>query len=208
MAVTEEGAGKVREAVGVFNEGQTFQEAIDDLLNSGFDYSELSLLAGEHAIKEKLGHEIERVKDAEDDPSVPRAAYIETESVGDGEGALIGGLFYVGAVAAAGAVVATGGAVAMAFAAAAAAGVGGGVIGSVLARWLDRHHAHYLQEQLDHGGLLLWVRTQTPEDEKRATEILKRHSGDDVHVHDLPEVEYDFKGGVSYDMSFMKLLGL
>ncbi len=208
MAVTEEGAGKVREAVGVFHDGRTFQEAIDDLLNSSFDYSELSLLAGEHTIMEKLGHEIERVKDAEDDPSVPRAAYIETESVGDGEGALIGGLFYVGAVAAAGAVVATGGTLAPAIAAAVAAGGAGGLIGSFLARWLDRHHAHYLQEQLDHGGLLLWVRTQTPEDERRACEILKRHSGEDVHVHDLPEVKYDFKGGVSYDMSFMKLLGL
>jgi hypothetical protein len=208
MAVMEEEAGKVREAVGVFHETETFQAAIDDLESSGFDYSEISLLAGEHAIKEKLGHEIERVTDAEDDPSVPRAAYIASESVGDGEGALIGGLFYVGAVAAAGAIVATGGALAPAIAAAAVGGGTGGVIGSILARWLDKHHAHYLQEQLDHGGLLLWVRTQTPEDETRACDILKRHSGDDVHVHDLPEVEYEFRGGVSYDMSFMKLLGL
>ena len=43
-----------------------------------------------------------------------------------------------------------------------------------------------LQEQLDRGGLLLWVHTRDAAHEERATEILRRHSGRDVHVHDLP----------------------
>jgi len=59
-------------------------------------------------------------------------------------------------------------------------------LGSILAKWVGDHHAHHLQVQLDHGGLLLWVRTWNAKDEKRASEILAKHSGRDVHVHTLP----------------------
>jgi hypothetical protein len=33
---------------------------------------------------------------------------------------------------------------------------------------------------------LLWVRTRGTTDEQRAIDILKRHSGGEVHVHALP----------------------
>lgn len=45
----------VREAVGLFDRSSTLQEAIDELLSSGFDRAELSLLASEKAVDEKLG---------------------------------------------------------------------------------------------------------------------------------------------------------
>ena len=66
------------------------------------------------------------------------------------------------------------------------AGGTGGLIGTLLARWIGDHHARYLQEQMEHGGLLLWVRTRDVEKEKRASEILSKHSGRDVHLHALP----------------------
>jgi hypothetical protein len=69
---------------------------------------------------------------------------------------------------------------------AALAGGAGGLIGGIVARLVGDHQAQHVQEQLDHGGLLLWVRTWTPDDEKRAVEILKRHSGRDVHIHSIP----------------------
>ena len=46
----------IREAVGVFHDPASLQEAIDELLSSGFDRAEVSLLAGEHAVEEKLRH--------------------------------------------------------------------------------------------------------------------------------------------------------
>jgi hypothetical protein len=167
------------EVVGVFDDVDSFQRAIDALLTAGFDRAEISLLAGEHAVEEKLGHAFRKVTDLEDDASVPRAAYISTETRGDAEGGLIGGLVYIGAVAAAGAIVATGGTLAAAIGAAAMAGGAGALIGSVLADLVGRHHAQYLQEQLDRGGLLLWVRTWNDENERRAMEILSRHSAHD-----------------------------
>jgi hypothetical protein len=119
------------EAVGVFDGANSLQDAIDELLSSGFDRAEISLLASEHAVEEKLEHAYKKAAELEDDPTVPRVAYVSTESIGDAEGGLIGGLMYVGAVAAAGAVVATGGTLAGVIAVAAMTGGAGGLIGSV-----------------------------------------------------------------------------
>ena len=83
-----------------------------------------------------------------------------------------------------------------------------GLIGAALARIIDRNHAHYLQEHLERGGILLWVKTEDAEHEKRALEILDRHSAEDVHVHEFPKAKFDFEGGVSHDLSFMKRLGM
>lgn len=173
----------IREAVGVFRTEADLQGAIDELLSSGFDRAELSLLASEHVIEDKLGHRYHKVTETEDDPEIPRTCYVSPESVSAAEGSLIGGLLYVGAIAAAGAILVSGGALATALAGMALAGGGGALVGGLLAKLVGDRHAEYLQEQLERGGLLLWVRTWNQEDEHRAVEILNRHSGADVHVH-------------------------
>lgn len=111
------------------------QEAIGDLLTAGFDRAEVSLLAGADAVELKLGHAFRKVEELEDDPSVPRDAYVSTKALGDAEGGIIGGLVYVGVVAAAaaGAVVATGGTLAAVIAAADMVSGAGALVGSVLA---------------------------------------------------------------------------
>ena len=88
--MTEDPASEVREAVGVFPTEQALQAAIDDLESHGFDRAEISLLASEKAIEEKLGHRYEKVRELEDDPEVPRTCYVSRESLGAGEGSLIG----------------------------------------------------------------------------------------------------------------------
>jgi len=175
----------IREAVGVFHDRDSFQNAVEDLMSAGFDRAELSLLAGERTIEEKLGHAYRRIQELEDDPKVPRAVYVENHSVAEGKTGVIGGLAYIGAVVGAGAAVASGGTLAAAVAAAAIAGGGGGLIGGWLARFLGRDHAQALQEQLDRGGLLLWVRVRDQAHEERAIEILSRNGAQDVHVHEL-----------------------
>ncbi len=198
----------VREAVGVFHDEQSLRAAVDELLIHGFDRADLSLLASHHAVEEKLGHVYEKVAEIEDDPTVPRQAYAGSDSRTEAKGAMIGGLAYVGAVASAGFIVASGGAAAAAILGAVAAGGAGGFVGALLSRVMDQRHAHNLQRQLEHGGLLLWVHTPDAEHERRAVDVLKAHSADDVHVHDLPAEGYSLEGGVSYDLSFMKRLGL
>mgnify|MGYP001818396261 CR=1 FL=1 len=176
----------IREAVAVFDDEATLEAAIDDLLSTGFDRAEISLLAGADTVEQALGHRFRKVAEVEDDAGAPRTVYVSKEAIGDAEGALIGGLLYVGAVAAAGAVVATGGALAAAITAAALAGGTGGLIGATLAKLVGDHHARHLQEQLDRGGLLLWVHLRDADHEDRALTILRKHSAHDVHAHDLP----------------------
>ena len=182
----EQETGTIPEAVGIFHRNEDFQGAIDELLSSGFHRSELGLLASETAVQEKLGNQFKSFSALADDPAVPRSAYVSPEAIGDAQGGLIGALVYVGAAAAAGAVVASGGTLAAIITAVVLAGGTGGLLGSVLAKWLGDHHASYLQDQIDRGGLLLWVRTRHATDEQRALEILRRHSGGEVHVHALP----------------------
>ena len=184
--LVEQETRTIPEAVGIFHRNEDFQDAIDELLSSGFHRSELSLLASETAVEEKLGHQYRKPGALADDPAVPRSAYVSPEAIGDAKGGLIGGLVYVGAAVAAGVVVASGGTLAAIITAVVVAGGTGGLLGSVLAKWLGDHHANYLQQQIDRGGLLLWVRTRNVADERRAVEILKRHSGNEVHIHALP----------------------
>lgn len=78
---------------------------------------------------------------------------------------------------------AVGGPLTATIAASLAAGGAGAAIGSVLAAMLGKHHADYLQKQMEHGGLLLWVRTRDAQHEKKAKDILSKLSAHDVHVH-------------------------
>jgi hypothetical protein len=179
----------VREAVAVFKTAETLQIAINELLSSGFDPTELSLMAAEQTVEEKLGHKYQKVTELEDDAAVPRTCYHSPESIVYAQAASVGGLAYIGALGAGGLILASGGLVTPAVIAAALAGgtTGGLIIGTVLAMLVGDHHARYLQEQLDHGGILLWVRTRDEKHERRAIDILKKHSGYDVHVHGIQE---------------------
>jgi outer membrane lipoprotein SlyB len=179
----EHDAEGVREAVAVFHAAGDLEAAVDKLLSCGFNRAEISLLASEQAVEAKLGHRYRRVAALEDDRQVPRAAYVSREAIGDAEGALIGGLTYVGATIAAGAVVASGGTLAAVIAAATLSAGAGGLIGAAMAKLVGHRHQQHLQEQLDRGGLLLWVRTWDARDEARAVAILRRHAGEDVHLH-------------------------
>jgi hypothetical protein len=178
--------GKGREVVGVFSDGYALESAVAELLNSGFDLGDISLLAGEKAVASKLGHTYEKVEQVENDDKAPRIAYVPRESRGTKKGALVGALVYVGAAAAAGAVLASGGALAMLLLSGVVGAEFGGLIGAVLGEYMDERHAKYLQEQLDHGGLLLWVRARNSALEETAMHILAKHSGRDVHAHDMP----------------------
>jgi hypothetical protein len=175
------------EAVAVFHEVASFQAAIDDLLLAGFDHGDINVLAHEDTVKSKLGREYQSTAEFEDNPEAPRIGFVPEETIGDAEGAVIGAGMYLPAIAGSLAVVASGGTLLGAFAAAAIAGGAGGLIGAALAKRIGDQHAKHLDQHLNRGGLLLWVRTRDAEREKTALGILRKHSADDVHLHELPE---------------------
>jgi len=178
---------QVREAVAAFTKAEDLEAAIDELLSSGFARAELSLLASTDAVRKRLAHSFFSTRDLEDEPDIPVTAYVARESVGDAEGAVIGGLMYVGAFLGLGPVVASGGTIGAAILAAVLGGGGGTAIGALFARSIGQSHAEYLEGQLERGGILLWVRTRDTAHEERARNILTQHSGQDVHIHGVPD---------------------
>lgn len=179
-------AGTVRTAIATFNDPELLEAAVIDLEEHGFDRAEISLLAGERTVEKKLGHRYARVDEIGDTDDTPNRAFVEKGDYTEAKSGLIGGLFYVGALAAAGAVVASGGTLAVVLGATLISGGTGAAIGTVLARWLDDHHARYLQEQIDRGGLLLWVTLRNADRQKKALEVLHANNAHDVHIHDFP----------------------
>ncbi len=179
----------VHEAVGVFKDAKSLQAALDDLQSHGFMRQELSVLSNEQTVYEKLGHLYKRVQDVEDDPRVPRTIFIPNETMGEAIGTAIGLPLYVAATTAAGVVIASGGTLLTAISGALAAGVGGASIGSIFAAFIAKHHAEYIENQIEHGGLLLWVHLRSSHMEESAQDILRKHSAHDVHIHEIPLYE-------------------
>lgn len=176
-------SGTVREAVAVFDDVSSLEAAVEDLRTAGFAEEAISLLAGQDAVEKKLGRMYQRVEELEDDPRAPRTAFVSEKNLGERENRVVGSLTVLPTVIAAGTVVASTGAVAAAIVGTAIAGA---ALGTVLTHWMDQRHADRLQEQLDRGGVLLWVRTPSEEEERKAVEILTRYSAHDVHIHEIP----------------------
>lgn len=173
-----------REVVGLFADSHAMEAGIEALLVNGFDHGDLSVLAGEKVLREKLGHRLDDTLTAADDPEVPRRAWVEPESRMEGRGALASVLGYFGAVGALGLTFATGGAAAVAIGAALVGAGAGAGLGVGLGKLFDQRLAREFEHQVERGGILVWVRCHTDEYERKAVDILNAHGAHHVHAHD------------------------
>jgi hypothetical protein len=174
---------QVREVVALFSDAHELEAAVQDLLTNGFDHGDLSVLAREKVVRDRLGHRLGDSVAGADRDDVPRRGWVEPESRMEGRGALASVLGYFGAVTALGLTFATGGAAAVAIGAALVGAGAGAGLGTGLGRLFDQRLAREFQRQIDEGGILLWVRLgQEPGCEQRAMEILTRHGGHHVHA--------------------------
>lgn len=170
-----------REVVGLFADAHAMEAGVEDLLVSGFDHGDLSVLGGEKVVRERLGHRLDDTIAAADDPSVPRRAWVEPESRTEGRGALASVLGYFGAVSALGLTFATGGAAAVAIGAALVGAGAGAGLGVGLGKLFDQRLAREFEHQVGKGGILVWVRCHDDECERKASAILERHGAHHIH---------------------------
>ncbi|MCI2398840.1 hypothetical protein [Aliiroseovarius subalbicans] len=177
----------IPEAVGVFDSVKSMQGAMYDLMMAGFSRYDISVLGSEEAMIEKLGSAFLRPEELEDNPDAPRAAFVSEEAMGELEGGIIGGLFFLGSYAALLSLLTPASTVAASVAAVAIGGSPSAALGIILARRVDKHHKDYYENQLKNGGILIWVRTIDKDKEALAVDIMKQHSGRDVHVHGWSE---------------------
>lgn len=167
----------VREVVAVFDDVKALERAVTDLEAKGFGRSAISLLASEEAVKQKLGERYQRVEQMEDNPKAPRETFLTWISQLDPGFGLKPALAFVGTLVAMGS---------HAIVLPILIGTGGGtLIGAALRRLLRHHQAELLDEQIQRGGLLLWVNVRDRKEEKEALSLLKAHDAHHVHAHSL-----------------------
>jgi len=172
------------EVVGVFDDYKHMESAIDDLELSGFNRANISVLGSQKAVEEKFGSPNVNVDILEDNPEAPRSPDIKKEEMGWGQGLLVSGGLISGVVAA---IIASGGvAVPGVVTTIVIGGASGTAIGAVLAKMLGDKYAEFFQDQIDNGGLVLWVNTPKVGMEIKAEQILKEHNAHDIHTHKIP----------------------
>ncbi|MET4735094.1 hypothetical protein ABIE64_003839 [Thalassospira sp. MBR-102] len=173
------------ETVGVFHDLPALQKTAEDLEEAGFKHSDLSLLATERTIEDKLGHVYRKVEDIDNDPDMPPLAYTAPTPIGNAEGVLVGAPMYAAAFGAAGVMIAAGGPIAPTIAAIVGAGGIGAAAGGVVAAMIGKKYSGELQDELDDNGLLLWVQTPDDTTENRAKDILARHQAKLIGTHEV-----------------------
>jgi outer membrane lipoprotein SlyB len=176
---------KVREVAAVFRSREALDAAVGALLTAGFDRADIDLMASVDAVREKLGGVYVPAADLADIPNVPRQAFVPKEGLVGPLAQAVGILAFLGATAAAIGVAASGGAIAVA---AVSGGLATGSLAAAIAGALGRKHARALEAQIELGGLILWVRVHSPEDEAKAQEVLIASGGEAVRVHEI-EIE-------------------
>jgi len=176
---------KIREAVAAFDDPEALKAAVSELQGSGFNRADISFLARDGMTSGHVEAEYGEARTVEDDPSVKREGVIEESDIRQRRTLGISMAATVAAFAAAGFTVMSGGAALVAAGAAAAAMGGVGGIGALIGKaWGDGQDT-FLREQLERGGILIWVRTPDEAAEARACAILRRHAAHDVHVHEV-----------------------
>ncbi len=184
---TENSAPTVREAVGTFFDSKHLHEAVDELVSSGFNFDDVGLLAGQYTVKQHLGEFYNEVNESANSSEGPSTAFVAEKSMGDTLHGFLGTLFFVGTTAASGAVVASaavlgGGLLAAAAGAVALVGITGGAMSLII----HQSDAEHLEEQVDEGHLLLFVRTENADEEAKAVDILSRHGAFEAKVYEAP----------------------
>lgn len=179
----------IREIVGVFHDAAGLRKAADELMVTGFDRSELSMLGSRKAVEQKLGGTSQGAANLEDNPRVPMQAYIGPDALVEAKAAIVGVPAFIGACAAAAPAIAQGASPTGVIIWAVIGAVVGLIVGAICAKVMGNKTSAYLQNQIKSGGILLWVRTATPDKEQKASEIMKGAGAVDVHVHDRPVIE-------------------
>lgn len=172
----------LREAVGVFAEQKNLDATVAELEGTAFPRHDISVLGNE-----KKTDDYYTVKASSDnlidDPEAPRTISVRPEEKTIGTAALIGccayicGTFFV---------ITSGSTSTLGIIGTITAGSFlGALIGVATSLLIWKKYNLLLRDRLEKGGLVLWVKTPDPEKERLAQQIMCKHGGRRVHVHEI-----------------------
>jgi hypothetical protein len=177
---------RIREVTGVFHSRRALDDAAQDLLLSGFDRSDIDISASPDEVQRRMNYAVIPPAGLADLPATPRQPFFGGDDLLSAEAVASGVLGCIAAVGSA-LFLMLGGYDAMTIAmwSILIGIVTGAVIIVPLYRLLRREHVRGLEPVAEWDGLLIWVRVRAPEKEAQAQDILVRHGGQAVHVHEI-----------------------
>jgi hypothetical protein len=177
------GRQRVREVIGVFHSGERVDSAANDLLLAGFDRGDIDVLGSLTEIPKRLGpvyiapEELAHVKHAPRQPLLVREDVTVLNVVITSLAGAVCGLATAFWMLASGRTETTAGITAV------LVGLFGAALAFLIMARISRQDES-LSALANRRGLVLWVRVRSPEQEDMAQEILLRHGGKAVTVHE------------------------
>jgi hypothetical protein len=181
---------RTREVTGVFHSREALIAAAEDLLVAGFDRADIDVSASFDELQRRLNYKSIPPAELADLPVAARQPLVGEDDVAISDAVL-------------GSVAGCASALAMAFflvvkdfspmAVGLCSILIGLVVGGAATFWqrrrLRRERALGLKNLSEAYGLLIWVGVRSPEKEAEAQEVLVRHGGKAVHVHEIELVK-------------------
>jgi hypothetical protein len=172
------------EIAALFHSSEALEAAINDLSSAGWDRSEMSLLAQKNVLAPEPPQE-GTMQEAAAGPEEGKSAVVSDSDVRQGRTLATSLAGVIAAFAATGATILTGGTALAAIAGAAAAGGGAAAAVNAIGQWADKSRTQYLEDQVERGGIVLWLTLRNPEQEHLAHEILTRHGAEIIDQEKL-----------------------
>jgi hypothetical protein len=177
---------RTREVTGVFHSRKALAAAAEELLISGVDRADIDVSAPADESQQRLNYASIPPADRADISITPRRPFTGVDDVVGTKAVVVSIAGCAAAIAVAFYLVARDvGPLSVGIVSVLSGLVVGGVAALLVGRQFDRERRRGLDKFSEWDGLLIWVRVHSPEKEAEAQEILIRHGGEAVHVHEI-----------------------
>jgi hypothetical protein len=177
---------RTREVTGVFHSRKALLTAAQELLVAGFDRADIDVSASLDELQKRLNYASIPPADLADNPAAARQPFLGEDDTMTTEIVVGSAAGCIAALAMAFYLVAEGMSPVPVGVVSVLCGLAlGGAAVFWTRRRLHREQALGLEHLAEAQGLLIWMRVRSPEKEAQAQEILMRHGGKAVHVHEM-----------------------
>lgn len=173
-----------REIVGTFSSPEAVEMAVAALTSAGWDRAELSLLGPKHLLSPG-NEDVSDTHVTADDPNAERAPVLAHDDVRQGRALIAGMAGTVGAFIAAGATILSGGTLLVAVIGSAALGGGAAAVVEAFGKRAEDKRVQFADDQLAHGGILLWAMINESRSEAKAREIYESFGAAGVEMQEF-----------------------
>jgi hypothetical protein len=177
---------RTREVTGVIHSRKALVAAARNLLVAGVDRADIDVSAPLDELQRRIDYKSIPAADLADMPTTARQPFVDeddsltTEVIAGSAAGSVAALamaFYL--------VNQRMGSVGVVILSLLCGAIVGGIVLTRVRRRLQRERTMGLDKLSEANGLLIWVRARSPEKEAQAREILVRHGGQAVHVHEI-----------------------